>query len=314
MILKEANMIGKSTIALFILILLYGASVAQQPTYIYRDTNDSLQNFYVVRPPADTVKGAVVLVNIGLSGNAKQLAYKKGILLMTVVLTDNDLDFLMERSLMPRMDSMIHEAAVKYRIPPGSIAVGGMSAAGAAAVRYAEYCARRESAFGIMPLAVFAADPPLDYERLYHESENAVIRNYNADAVTEGKQLMALFKDKLKGAPADNRVEYQRVSPFSYTAKEGGNAVVLKDMHVRMYAEPDINWWINNRGKDFYDLNVLDIAAFINELKLLGNRKAELIVTNNKGYRKDGSRHPHSWSIVDDMELLDWCGHLFEAR
>ncbi|PWV46111.1 hypothetical protein [Chitinophaga sp. S165] len=305
----------KRSIALIVLMLMYLASWSQQrPVYIYRNAKDSLQNFYTVRQPADKVKGAIVLISTGLSEAAKKAAYEKGVLLMTAVLTDNDLDFLMDDLLLKRLDSMINEAAIKYQIPAGKIVIGGMSAAGATAVRFAEYCARNESAFKIMPVAVFAADPPLDYERLYNESESSVLRNYNDDAVTEGKQLMALFKSKLKGSPGENRNAYERVSPFSHTKEHGGNAAVLKDMHVRMYSEPDINWWINNRGKDFYDINVLDIAAFINQLRLLGNKNAELIATDNKGYRKDGSRHPHSWSIVDDVALLEWSIRLFETR
>ena len=305
-------MMSKKIVALFILTIASQISYSQGPKYIYRNAKDSLRNFYVVRQPADSIKGAIVLVSIGLSDSAKKAAYAKGILLMTAVPTDNYLDFLTGNLVPERLDSMISEAILKYKIPRRKIVIGGMSAAGTAAVRFAEYCSQGKSAFGIRPLAVFAADPPLDYERLYNESENAVLRNYSSDAVTEGKQLMSFFKDKLKGTPGDNRPAYQQASPFSHTAKQGGNASVLTDMHVRMYTEPDINWWINNRRKDFYDLNVLDIAAFINQLKLLGNNKAELIATSNKGYSKDGSRHPHSWSIVDEADLLNWCIQIFE--
>jgi hypothetical protein len=310
---KILKMNCKTTITLFILILLTLHGFAQQPDYIYKNAGDSVQNFYVVRPPRGNVIGAVVLVSAGLSDNAKKSAYNSGILLMTAVTTDADLDFLMNDALLKRLDSMIHEASVKYKIPLNHIVIGGMSAAGALAVRYAEYCARKESAFGIMPIALFAADPPLDYERLYNESENAVIRDFNPDAVTEGKELIALFNKELKGSPVEKRKVYQRVSPFSHTMKNGGNAEVLKNMNVRMYSEQDINWWINNRRKDFYDLNIIDVAAFVNQLKLLGNNNVELIATSNKGYRKDGSRHPHSWSIVDDIELLAWCTQLFKS-
>ena len=45
----------------------------------------------------------------------------------------------------------------------------------------------------------------------------------------------------------------------------------------------------------------------INELNRLGNQNAELITTQNKGYRKpDNRRHPHSWNIVDHEELTQW--------
>ena len=41
----------------------------------------------------------------------------------------------------------------------------------------------------------------------------------------------------------------------------------------------------------------------INELKIRNNDKSELIITQDKGYHQDGSRHPHTWSIVDEKEL-----------
>jgi hypothetical protein len=38
----------------------------------------------------------------------------------------------------------------------------------------------------------------------------------------------------------------------------------------------------------------------------MGNQHAELILTMDKGFLPDGSRHPHSWSIVDNKELIAW--------
>ena len=45
----------------------------------------------------------------------------------------------------------------------------------------------------------------------------------------------------------------------------------------------------------------------IQELNRLGNPDAVLITTRNKGFRKpENKRHPHSWSIVDNDELIRW--------
>jgi len=38
----------------------------------------------------------------------------------------------------------------------------------------------------------------------------------------------------------------------------------------------------------------------------LDNSYAELSVSSGKGYRADGTRHPHSWSIVDEKKMIDW--------
>ncbi|MEZ4931988.1 MAG: hypothetical protein R2788_07705 [Saprospiraceae bacterium] len=63
---------------------------------------------------------------------------------------------------------------------------------------------------------------------------------------------------------------------------------------------------MKNRGNDYYSMNAMDAAAVVNQLAVLGNERAELILTENKGFKPDGSRHPHSWSIVDNGELVEW--------
>lgn len=58
---------------------------------------------------------------------------------------------------------------------------------------------------------------------------------------------------------------------------------------------------------DYSDINALAGSCMINELILLGNKNAELIQTENKGYRRPNHRkQPHSWRIVDDAELIHW--------
>ena len=38
----------------------------------------------------------------------------------------------------------------------------------------------------------------------------------------------------------------------------------------------------------------------------LGNPRVDLIETENRGYQANGERHPHSWAIVDEKELIRW--------
>ena len=45
----------------------------------------------------------------------------------------------------------------------------------------------------------------------------------------------------------------------------------------------------------------------INELQRLGNSKAVLVTTHDKGFREPGHiRHPHSWSIADPEKTIKW--------
>ncbi len=57
-------------------------------------------------------------------------------------------------------------------------------------------------------------------------------------------------------------------------------------------------------------MNSFDFAAMTNELKRMGSKKIELMITTGKGYRKPGNtRHPHSWSIVEPKDILKWMLH-----
>jgi hypothetical protein len=90
---------------------------------------------------------------------------------------------------------------------------------------------------------------------------------------------------------------------------------LLRELPLRLYTEPDVGWWIENRGTDYYGMNALDAAAMVNQLRILGNTRAELVTTTGRGYRADGSRHPHSWSIVDQGDLAIWItGLILSAR
>ncbi|MBK9320116.1 MAG: hypothetical protein IPM91_15845 [Bacteroidetes bacterium] len=64
-------------------------------------------------------------------------------------------------------------------------------------------------------------------------------------------------------------------------------------------------WW-KNRRMDSYDMFALNQKAMINQLKIIGNDKVESINALGKGYRTDGTRHPHPWSIVDVDDCINW--------
>jgi len=80
----------------------------------------------------------------------------------------------------------------------------------------------------------------------------------------------------------------------------------LKNTPVRIYDDVDPNWWMANRGVDMYDMNALDQSAMILLLNQMGNRQAEFINPFGKGYRIEGNRHPHSWSIIDPVSTITW--------
>lgn len=192
----------------------------------------------------------------------------------------------------------------KHKISKDKIVIGGLSYGGMLAVKYAEMSVRDKQSYFI-PKAIFALDPPLDYEKMYYQMNRDIERNYSEDAVNEAKNFTKEMVAAL-GYPDRNRENYLRESMFIYSDKEGGNAKYLMNIPVLIYSEPGIMWQMNNRGRDLYDTNTVSITAMINLLKLKGHKNAELIIVNDRGIRPEGFRHPHSWSIMDPEECLNW--------
>jgi hypothetical protein len=86
----------------------------------------------------------------------------------------------------------------------------------------------------------------------------------------------------------------------------GENERHLVNTAVRTYHDVDISWRIIQRNQTVHLSNYEVTAELINRLVLMGNTKAEFMQSFRTGYRANGQRHPHSWSIVDEVECVQW--------
>jgi dienelactone hydrolase len=212
------------------------------------------------------------------------------------------------------LHAIISRIADQHRVPPDSLAIGGFSAGATGALRYAQYCVERRCSATTRAAAAFSVDGPLDFERWYNCSARRA-QWQPGDPEGWGVITKVLSKN-LGGSPADKRAAYVRAAPLTASEPRGGNAALLKDTPVRAYSEPDVTWTVENWSADYYCQNSIDQAALVLELKMQGNKNAELIMTTGKGYRAEfvestgtyrkGERSPHSWSIVDEQNLADW--------
>ena len=75
---------------------------------------------------------------------------------------------------------------------------------------------------------------------------------------------------------------------------------------VRVYHDMDVAWQLKNRRRGLMDNNAFCSSELINRLLLMGNERAEFIQSEWPGFRSNGMRHTHSWSIVDEVELIQW--------
>lgn len=122
----------------------------------------------------------------------------------------------------------------------------------------------------------------------------------------EAKLMLPMFDSLFGGSPQDHPEAYLRSSVFSHADSVGGNAALLKNTDMILFHEPDIDWWIKERGCSYYDINSYDLAAFTVLQKNLGNTGVTLVTTSGKGFDRQGHRKPHSWTIVDEDYLLQW--------
>jgi hypothetical protein len=53
-------------------------------------------------------------------------------------------------------------------------------------------------------------------------------------------------------------------------------------------------------------MNSVDLAALVNELRLQGNDQAELVTTHRAREGVDEGSSPHTWSFVDNADLVEW--------
>ena len=114
------------------------------------------------------------------------------------------------------------------------------------------------------------------------------------------------------GAPKDNIALYSKLTPFSMDKKYGENEEYLKNTAVRVYHDVDIQWRLINSTQSVKDDNYFITSELIKRLLLMGNKRAEFMQSYQTGYRSNGQRHPHLWSIVNEVECIQWIKKLLK--
>ncbi|GAB2579382.1 alpha/beta hydrolase [Spirosoma areae] len=301
------------TCLLCLLFLVSVAGWAQKPVLTFRNPTDSSTNYYLTVRPVGIPKGLlVVLPGFGglpegeyMETDIPNEAARRGLITIIATLQQGFQSFYVDDASQQTLDAVIQEVQSRYKVADKPLYIGGFSLGGSGAVRYAERAAASTTL--PKPRAVFAIDPPLDFERLY-ESMMRVKRQSKAGvAVNEATFFTERMRQEFGGEPATHRMEYALQSPYCYSDTTNQNAKLLLKTPVCLICEPDISWQMDERNRDLHDLNTLDCVGLINYLRLAGNKKAVFFQTTGKGYRKQPkTRNPHSWSIADPKATIDW--------
>ena len=312
---KHSNMYNmKQLITGIILVLISSYAFGQRQETVYLDKGNTTSNYYIIIYPDQLPwKGYLFLVPsfgetpevVLLQTDLPKRAAQNGVLTIIPVFKTGVLSLGIDRATQESFEEIMNDVKGKHQLQDLKLFLGGFSIGGACVIKYAQ--SLNEKPFGTKPVAVFAIDPPLDFERFYNSALRDIRLSVNTAASQENVYMKGRIEELMSGNPSETLSNYHKISPYSFSDTTQNAVKRLMNTPLRIYSEPDINWWIEERGADFSSMNVLDCSAMINELNRLGNEKATLIVTENKGFRKlQNSKHPHSWSIVDDEDLIRW--------
>jgi len=276
---------------------------------VFLDKTDTTRNCYtIIYPPKLPWTGYLFLIpgfgetadNVLQQTDLPKKLAQNGILTIIPTFQDGVFSFGVDSLSQQSFDKILKDVTSKHKLMDQKFYVGGFSIGGSCAIKYAENPS-------IKPSAVFAIDPPLDFERFYNSAKRDIRLSKDNEANQENVYMIKRLEKETGGSPTTNLIEYYNISPYSFSDTTQRAIKKLTKMPLRIYTEPDINWWLKERGADFTSMNATECSAMINELNRLENKNAELITTQNEGYRKpDNRRHPHSWSIVDNDELIKW--------
>ncbi len=192
----------------------------------------------------------------------------------------------------------------KNSLPSDAIFIGGFSSGGVMSLLISDFIIGMKQ-FYIDPKGVFIVDSPIDLVALYTTSEKNIERNFSSVSVQESNWVLKNLGDAL-GNPKDNISNYEKKSVYTHRTNNTSNLQKLKKTKIRLYTEPDTLWWKKHRMVGYEEMNAFYIKKMSENLKEQGFQHIEYISTNNKGYRANGERHPHSWSIVDKKDLVRW--------
>ncbi|MBL7914691.1 MAG: alpha/beta hydrolase [Bacteroidia bacterium] len=297
-------------LTLFIPLVSHG----QRIETIYLNPNDSTTNMYVaVFPEKKPIKSFLVLMDS--YGNSPKgvlaqtdiptYAAQQGILTIIPLLATGSTYFGSDRASLQSLRDIVRQVVARYQLQGKDFFIGGFSIGGTCAVKYAELTVQENDL--IKPTAVFAINSPFDWERYYNGAKRVARLSDPAQVSKEVYFMIERIEKEMNGTPETALQNYYNQSPYSFSDTTQKAIKYLVNTPIMLISEPDIQWWLQERGYDLSYNNITDHSAMINELQRLGNKNAVLVTTTNKGYRiPDNTRHPNSWSIADPEQLIKW--------
>lgn len=295
------------------IFMLSGLYAQNFEKVIFNNSDDN--GYYLAVAPEGEVKGVLLLLtgfgqqaeSIFPESKLQNVAYANDILTIAIA---GGRKLYADKSVIKRLNEAVDHVMKKYNVASDDFIIGGFSAGGTISLRYAEYCNEMKNEAPIAPKAVFAVDSPVDLFAIWDYFQREIKKNFSEIGVGEAEFVTQIMLNEI-GDPIKNTDTYNKLTPFNADLAQPGNEKYLNDTYVRVYHEMDVEWQLKNRRRSLLDSNALPASELINRLLLSGNEKAEFMTAKLPGYRSSGVRHPHSWSIVDEVEFMQWALKVF---
>ncbi len=280
--------------------LLFGQSIDKHKIKV----NDESFTYYVMQPKLE-VSGILILLkgygekpkSIFDKTSLPHLLAEKGFLTIVPELNNS---LFADQITINELNKIYKIISQKYDV--SNLVIGGFSSGGAIGIGYAEYLLSNDTSTKLK--GVFAIDPPLDLIRLYASSENKI--NYECQGLIkkEGYSIKQELENSLGGSPETKPDQYLLHSSYSENDSNGGNAKYLKNIPIRLYTEPDLEFVRKTYCTElqFEDINAIDLQRLHKYLLEIGNKNAEYITTKGKGF--------HSWNILDASDCAEWINRI----
>lgn len=289
---------------IFFLCFLFCAGVAVGQIRQGKGKVNNESFYYSYIEPAQPVKGILLLLPGW--GESTQSIYEKtklpALLLekgfVTAVPQLHQTLFADDYTI-SELNEIIKQLLQQYNSNNPNLIIGGLSAGGSIAIGYAEHIL--DTGTGSRLKAVFAIDPPLDLARIYTSSENKIKYSCKSKLIKkEGSFMKNYLLRSFNGSPQEKPDAYAKYSAFAANEPDGGNAKLLKNIPVRLYSEPDLEFVRKKycNQLQYEDINAVDLEKLNRFLKSTGNEKCEYITTTGKGF--------HSWNILDPADCVQW--------
>jgi hypothetical protein len=276
---------------------------------IFNDLDSANDYYLAVQPVSGNIKGVLVMLSSYASPEyifteSKLPNTASGNDLLTVIASLGT-SLWADSSSVSRINHLLSHVLTRFQADTSKFVIGALGYSGNTALRYTEMCYEKPGKFPVLPKAVFAITCPVDLTALNSWCEREIKKNYFAGDVGDAKVIMESLTKQL-GTYSEHPEKYIAASPFTQTSGTAGNEQFLDHVAVRLYYDADISWQLKTRRNSYYDTFIPDGSELIKKLLLSGNADAEFIYSKQPGVRVTGQKSPFSWSLVDEVDCVQW--------